>query len=266
MINILTRRCAPMKITKIILIAVSIVWTIVNLYKAVVSPNVVDLTTFLAIMPIISSLYSEIDWIYVRWNKTKAYFILKTVSFTPKSSIFIEDKISIDELEKHVKNVLKTCNCNIKTPFVTRTHEDLYIQLINAEGLHIDVTVNISQECMGYRLTIKNEYQIAYRDVKKCWSMFLDIRNKLFSEFAKASNTKERYDVTIYTGKVKNYNPFYRLTIRHIGQPKIQKFCLEFNDKDLVVKTTANKIYGSSPKYQDIERLIDEYVPLSKVL
>ena len=74
-----------MKITKIILLGISLVWTIVNFFKAVASPDVVNITNFVGVIPIIAGLYSEIDWIYINCNKLKAYFLLKTVNFTVKS-------------------------------------------------------------------------------------------------------------------------------------------------------------------------------------
>lgn len=255
-----------MKLAKIFLIVTSLIWTVINLYKAIISPNVVNLTSFLGIVPIFSALYSEIDWIYIKCNKIKAYFFLKTVKFTPKSSRYIDDGVSIISLEERVRKLLENYSYKINEAFIKRTNEDLYIPITNVKGLDTSITINIHQESSGWRLTLKSEYQIAYRDVSKCWRAFLEIRDELFSEFAKTSSSKERYDVTINTDNSKKYNPFYRLTIKNVGEPKVKSFNLKFADENLTVITNMHKIYGSSKHRQDIEKMIKEYVPLSKIL
>ena len=87
-----------------------------------------------------------------------------------------------------------------------------------------------------------------------------------FHNLQKRRIVKERYDVTIQTTNEKNYNPFYRLTVKHVGRSEIKNFDLKFTDNNLTVTTNMNKIYGTSSNYQDIERLIKEYVPLSRLM
>lgn len=127
------------------------------------------------------------------------------------------------------------------------------------------MTLNLHSENDIQRLTIKADYQIAYRDVKEQWYAFLKLRNELFSHYSIARNTTDRFDVTINTDKQKKFNPFYRLTVRHVGKKEDKKFSLEFKDKNLLVKTNNNKIYGTSNNYKDIEKLIKEYVALSRI-
>lgn len=254
-----------MKYTKIILIVISLIWTSINFYSVVTSPNVVNLTCFLGIVPIISSLYSEIDWIYINWNKLRAYLFLKTVSFAPKSSRYVEDNIKFYDLESLVRSSLTANNYMIEEAYVKRTEEDLYMRILK-DGLKSDLTVNFHKKLDGGRLTLKIDYQLAYRDVNKFWKSFINVRNELFSQFAKTTNSKERYDVTIQTTNEKNYNPFYRLTVKHVGRSEIKNFDLKFTDNNLTVTTNMNKIYGTSSNYQDIERLIKEYVPLSRLM
>ena len=71
--------------------------------------------------------------------------------------------------------------------------------------------------------------------------------------------------MTINSDKNKNYSPFYRLTVRHVGKVKVEQFNLNFSDDNLKVQTSLNKIYATSDNYQDIEKLIKEYIPLSKL-
>lgn len=254
-----------MKYTKLLLIVISLIWTIINIYKAISSPNVVNLTSFLGIIPIVAGLYSEIDWIYINWNKLRAYLFLKTVSFTPKSSRFIDNYIGISQLENLARSSLSTNNYTVEESSVRKTEDNLCMRIVK-DGLRSDLTLSFSKEPDEWRLTLKIDYQLAYRDVNKFWKSFISVRNELFSQLAKTANSKERYDVTIQTTKEKNYNPFYRLTIKHVGKSEIENFNLKFTDDNLTVTTNMNKIYGTSSNYQDIERLIKEYVPLSRLI
>lgn len=63
-----------MKFTKIFLIATSLIWTILNFFQVITSPTAVNLTSFVGIIPVVSALYSEVDLIYIYFNKARAYF------------------------------------------------------------------------------------------------------------------------------------------------------------------------------------------------
>lgn len=254
-----------MKFTKIFLIATSLIWTILNFFQVITSPTVVNLTSFMGIIPVVSALYSEVDLIYIYFNKARAYFFLKTVSFTPKSSRFIVNNITVDELEQQIYEIIKAESYTFDSSTILKTHEDFYLEIESINGLKNKLTLNLHSENDIQRLTIKADYQIAYRDVKEQWYAFLKLRNELFSHCSIARNTTERFDVTINTDKQKKFNPFYRLTVRHVGKKEDKKFSLEFKDKNLLVKTNNNKIYGTSNNYKDIEKLIKEYVALSRI-
>ena len=254
-----------MKKTKIILIITSLLWTFMNFYQAVHSPTVVNLTSFMGIIPIITALYSEIDWIYIHWNKCIAWIFLKTVSFTPKSSKLLKQTITLNQLEKQIRSVLKENDYSINEATVRKTHEDVYIDIESTKGIKNKLSISLHPESNGQRLIFKADYQLAYRDVKDQWDSFLSLRDNLFSIYSMEESSKERFDVTIKTDKHRKYNPFYRLTVRHLGKKEVKKFDLQFKDNDLSVKTTLNKIYGTSNNRQDIEKLIKEYIPLSRL-
>lgn len=255
-----------MKITKIILLGISLVWTIFNFFKAVTSPDVVNITNFVGVIPIIAGLYSEIDWIYINFNKLKAYFLLKTVNFTVKSSRYIMGNTKILEVEKVIRKILKDSSYKIDEASFRKTHEDLYFYITSQNNIHSKLTINLHPESQGNRLTIKTNYQVAYKDVTKQWKHFIELRNGLFSSFSIKYNTKERYDITIETDTMRKYNPFYRLTVRHVGKTSIKDFNLKFKDEALSVTTNMNKIYATSDKCDDIEKVLNDYVPLSRNL
>lgn len=106
---------------------------------------------------------------------------------------------------------------------------------------------------------------VTLRDVNKTWKEFCQLQESLFNNFARSSKSKPRYDVTIKTN-TKNFNPFYRLTVRRLGKAEVQNFTLKFTDGPLTVTTSQHKIYASSGQRQDIDKLIKNYVPLSKIL
>lgn len=114
-----------MKKIKIILIITSLIWTLANFYQALLSPTVINLTSFIGIVPIIAALYSEIDWLYIHWNKFRAYLFLKTVSFTPKSSKFLKETITLNQLEKQTRSILKENDYSINEATFSKTHEDI---------------------------------------------------------------------------------------------------------------------------------------------
>ncbi|HET5664213.1 TPA: hypothetical protein ACL8T8_000911 [Streptococcus pneumoniae] len=250
---------------KITLIFTSLAWTFVNLYQALQSPTVINLTSFVGIVPIIAALYSEIDWLYIHWNKFRAYIFLKTVSFTPKSSKFLKETITLNQLEKQIRSVLKENDYSINEATFSKTHEDIYIDIESTRGIRNKLSISLHPESNGQRLIFKADYQLAYRDVKKQWDSFLSLRDNLFSIYSREESSKERFDVIIKTDKHRKYNPFYRMTVRHLGKKEVKKFDLQFKDNDLSVKTTLNKIYGTSNNRQDIEKLINEYIPLSRL-
>ena len=116
-----------MKFTKIFLIATSLIWTILNFFQVITSPTVVNLTSFMGIIPVVSALYSEVDLIYIYFNKARAYFFLKTVSFTPKSSRFIVNNITVDELEQQIYEIIKAESYTFDSSTILKTHEDFYL-------------------------------------------------------------------------------------------------------------------------------------------
>ncbi|MEG3265786.1 hypothetical protein [Streptococcus suis] len=255
-----------MKLFKIVLIVTSLVWTCYNFWIAINSSGSVNLVNFVTIIPIITALYTEIDWIYIHSNKIRAYFLLKTVKFTAKSYKYIDEETSIAELENSIREeLLSNHKYKIDEAHIKRTHEDLYFTVESESGVSNSLVISTKQDSRGQCVTIKCEYQIAYRDVATSWKSFLSVRNNFFAKFAQAENSKERFDVTITTDKNKKYSPFYRLTVKHIGKVKIEKFDLTFRDSKLKVVTNLNKIYGTSDNFQDIEKLIKEYIPLSKL-
>lgn len=253
-----------MKKIKIIFLVISLIWTIFNFVMAFYSP-VSDFTKFLNIIPILIAIYYEIDIIYIFWNKILAYFFLKTIVFKATSHRHISNEVSILDIEQHITRCLVNKKYTFKQKWgFERTDDFLIMTVSDPSGIKTTIKMMLQQVNDHQLISFTIDNQVAYRSVRHQWDEFRSLSDDFFSNFAKVSNTNDRYDVAISTDKMKKYNPFYRLTVRHLGKTEIQKFDLKFKDKNLEVTTTMNKIYGTSSDIHDIERLIKEYIPLSQ--
>ena len=65
-----------MKIFKIILIIVSLVMTIVNVWKAVTANLVVNWLNLTSLVPILIALYYEWDWLFIKLNQVKSWLLI----------------------------------------------------------------------------------------------------------------------------------------------------------------------------------------------
>ncbi|MGF2030209.1 hypothetical protein ACQUFH_11910 [Lactococcus lactis] len=255
-----------MKITNIVLALVSLVLTIMNVVLSMRDGKIIDLTSLVTLAPMIFTLYSELDWFYIKINKIRAYFEANTVLFSPKFQYDTDMEITLQDLEKNFRNILSRTEHTInESRSIPNTHEDLYFKVKSYQGRIFDATINLHQNGDLKKIILKFEYQISYRDVQNSWNEFDRIRNDFFANYSMSNSSDQRYEVIIQTDQTK-FNPFYRLTVRHIGAKQIERFSLDFTDGDLRVKSTLHQIYGVSRNSESIKKMINEYVPLSKIL
>ena len=203
---------------------------------------------------------------YIKINKIRAYFEANTVLFSPKFQYDTDMEITLQDLEKNFRNILSRTEHTInESRSIPNTHEDLYFKVKSYQGRIFDATINLHQNGDLKKIILKFEYQISYRDVQNSWNEFDRIRNDFFANYSMSNSSDQRYEVIIQTDQTK-FNPFYRLTVRHIGAKQIEHFSLDFTDGDLRVKSTLHQIYGVSRNSESIKKMINEYVPLSKIL
>lgn len=254
------------KFFKVLLILVSVIWTSWSVANAFLNSGVMNLLPLASLIPVFAALYSEVDWIYIQANKVRSYFSAKTVSFTPKFQYAVESAVSIDQVKNDLDDSLKMLRQRVNTKRQQRHSEELIqYDVITETGLSYDLDLTVQNQEELTVLVLKVYYQVSYRDVNKTWKEFCQLQESLFNNFARSSKSKPRYDVTIKTN-TKNFNPFYRLTVRRLGKAEVQNFALKFTDGQLTVTTSEHKIYGSSGQRQDIDKLVKNYVPLSKIL
>lgn len=256
-----------MKKTIIFLALASLIWTFVTLIKDIFDGGGVNFVEFVSVIPAIVVLYSEIDWIYIKWNKLRAYFSANTISFSPKYQFVAESNTTILDVNSYFKEVLSKLNYkSIDKKSRKNTHQDLFYVVRSENGIEANIEIKISpKDYDKIGIILKFDYQISYRDAKEKWEEFEKIRNMMFAKYSIAEGEKQRYEVSIQTSKTA-FNPFYRLTVRHLGGDKIDKFNLTFRDGDLKITSTLHQIYGVSENPESIKKMINEYIPLSKIL
>lgn len=255
-----------MKFFKILLILTSVIWTIYNLAIMVLAHQVVNFMGLLTLVPVLTALYSEIDWIYVRVNKVIALVSAKTVSFSPKFQYATNGFSGMQKMDAKIREVLDNNNYKVidkhQQPF---TEENVYLQIQSQHNLKANLSLTAQPtEDENIQLIMKVDYQVSYRDVSRCWDDFIKLKEDLFPSYARVEESVPRYDVTIATGETR-FNPFYRLTIRRLGKKVIDNFTLKFREDTLMVETSLHQIYATSPEQATIKKVIDEYVPLTKV-
>lgn len=254
------------KFLKVLLIFISVIWTFWSIANAFLNSGVMNLLSLSSLIPVFAALYSEVDWIYIQVNKIRSYFSAKTVSFTPKFQYAVENTVLADHVKNYLDESLKMLRQRINTKRQQKYSEELIqYNVITETGLSYELDLSVQNQEELTVLILKVHYQVSYRDVNKTWKEFCQLQESLFNNFARSSKSKPRYDVTIKTN-TKNFNPFYRLTVRRLGKAEVQNFTLKFTDGPLTVTTSQHKIYASSGQRQDIDKLIKNYVPLSKIL
>lgn len=255
------------KVWKVTLALLSLGWTIYNIICMVKKGEVINLNVLLGIVPVITVLYTEIDFIYIMFNKTRAYFSASTISFSTKFQYITISNDNLQEIEGNFRKVIRELGLTFNESKAPRnTNETLYFRINSLKGIEFDAIVTRQKiDDEDIRLILKFEYQISYRDVKAKWNEFEKIRNNFFATYAMKQGTKQRYDLTIKTSQTK-FNPFYRLTVRHLGSTNVENFILKFSDESTQITTSPQKIHATSPNPESMNKVIKEYVPLSKIL
>lgn len=256
-----------MKKTIIFLAFASIMWTIITVGKDFLDGGAVNFVDLVNIIPAVVVLYSEVDFIYISWNKLRAWFSANTISFSPKYQFIAEGNITILEIQSYFEEVLSQLNYkSIEKKSRENTDYDLYFVVKSKNGIKSNVEIKISSDDYEKtRIILKFDCQISYRDAKTKWEEFEKIRNFMFAKYSIIEGGKQRYEIVIQTSKTA-FNPFYRLTVRHLGGERIDKFNLTFTDGDLQITSTLHQIYGVSENPESIKKMINEYIPLSKIL
>lgn len=250
---------------KIILIFISIIVTIWNFYSSLKNKVVINFVSFLSsLTPLILALYAESDTVYTGWNKFKAFFSNKTVSFESSFNMKMEndeDLLSINELRKKLDRFIKENEYKNLQNGIQITDSMISIGLKTVDGLKFKLCLYIESTEIDDCIRLDFSCQQAYRDIKNSWNEFNKIKDYLSSDI-KFTPGEFRLSIDMASSKI---NPFYKVTLR-ISKPfKIKRVALKIVNEDMTLSISKNKIYVASLKKEKIDDVIKNYIPLTKV-
>ncbi len=256
-------------VTVLILLSLSLVFTILNVINSVRSATYVNLLGITAIAPILMAFYQESDWLYVHWNRVTSYLKNQTARFEMTfyieydSDFLLDDKESlINELNKVLNSTLSDLNIKFQRGG-KRKFDGNYAQFRVKTKENLEFSIEMSNDHISTlnNVAIKLKFQVSSRSIDKCWKLSKSFRDKFLS---RVKNTTQRTDLVIDMSNSR-VNPFYRLTFKFIKAKKIENFGLSFMEDNLQIKLKQYEIYATSTEISDLDRVVKEYIPLTKV-
>lgn len=252
------------KITKLVtigLILLSIVLTFINIVVSFKHKIVINLaSTFTSLIPLFIALYNEWDLVYEYGNKIKMYISNKTVKFQTEIRLQLDQEYSLDEINEKINKAFSDSNLKIKNGMLKIQELKMYNLVLEEKnkGLIINSRVDIQKE----KLDIKFIFQISARNVKEIWNLAKNINSKISNKFVFSPT----FTITLDYSSSK-LNPFYRLTLKPIGDKKNYNFNLEFKENDVRIKIHNNQLYAStSEDISKLDKILKEYISLSNVI
>lgn len=253
-----------MKIFKFCLIAISLVMTIINIWKAITTKLVVNWFNLTSLAPILIALYYEWDWLFINWNKRKSWLLNKTVSFKASFYLYLDnDSVEKNKREKELSNAIN--DAIQQSGFIYQKKKKIsipYTRIILMTQGRLKFTLDISGGDHGTPIVISMDYQISSKNITQCWKNFKTFQQLLAAKFI---TQKQRYDILLDFSTSKQ-NPFYRLTLKSLDTKEVATFRLNFVEGEMRVDICNNQLHASSKKLVDIDKILSEYVPLTHVI
>lgn len=246
----------------LILVAASLIMTIVNIYNSIVHKVAVNWVSLTSLAPVFVALYNESDWIYVKWNKLCSWLKKNTVSFSSSFFVYTDEEINFNKLQSRISEAMNACELKFQKGSKRELDSDYFKTTLKTKnGLRFDLSMSIEPDDMGKVIAVTLEYQISSRNIKSSWLEFKHFRN----EFVNGLRTnKQRYNLTIDMTET-GLNPFYRLTLKSVDAKNLKDVQLKFKEKGLSVETTQNRIAASSDNPDSMDKIVEQYIPLTSV-
>lgn len=253
-----------MKVFKIILITASLIITIVNVWKAITAKLVVNWLNLTSLAPILIALYYEWDWLFIKWNQLRSWFLNKTVRFNASFHLNLdEDNWDINDIEKKLSEALKYAMKQNKLQY--RKQEKIsipYTKVILITEDRLMFPLKIIGGDNGTPIVVSMNYQVSSKNINQCWQIFQSFEDKFTSKFIAE---KQRYDILL-DFSASQQNPFYRLTLKALDKKKVNSFNLNFVEGSMRVDISNNQLHASSKTLVDLNKILQEYVPLTHVI
>lgn len=248
---------------KFIFAILIIISSIITTTQFIIAKNwTKGLQTFASITTAATFCYQEFDEVYALVNRCKGWILNKTVKFSVGFYTFNEN-ISLSEIQEALNSSLKKMNFSICEGRDREIDElgQLNTALTTSHNLNIDFKVSRNNMDGIYNFNLV--FQISSREIENSWKIANDFRNNLFNRIDVGDRSRNDIEIDMSKAKI---NPFYKLTIKTIKAKDVTDFELSADvSEDLQIKLHQYKLYATSSKVSDLEKLIKEYVPLAMV-
>ena len=251
------------KIGKFIFAILIIISSIITAFQFIASKDwTKGLQTFASITTAATFFYEEFDEIYALTNRLKGWILNKTVNFSISFYTYNEE-IDIPDIQKAFDNAIKKGGFVI-TEGRNRKIEDIGIlDTIITTPKNLNIFCKISRDDVDSAYKIKLKFQISSREIAHSWDLGKEFRDNFLANLN--IGERKRCDIEIDMSDAK-INPFYKLTVRTINAQDVVDFRLSADVSDsLEIELHQYKLYATSSKISDLEKLIKEYVPLATV-
>lgn len=245
------------------LIILSWILTFANIVINLKHKIVINLVSvFSSLIPLFVALYNEWDLIYEFINRLKMYFFNKTVKFQTEMKVNLEEECSLDKIDERIKKGISDSHFKIQDGMLKFHEFKMYNLTLENKKEHKGLIVNSRIDIQEEKLDIKFIFQISARNVTDIWDLAKKVNSKISDSFA----CKTIYAITLDYSASK-LNPFYRLTLKTIGDKKNYKFDLEFKESDTQIKIHNNQLYATTHEnMSELDKVIKEYISLATVI
>ncbi|CZR03702.1 hypothetical protein [Trichococcus collinsii] len=211
-------------------------------------------------------IYNNWDVAFILWHKILAWFQGETVSWTGSCKFLtntdFDFRVMVKEFTSDLKNSFK--GSKITKLVIHENNASFGFDYLGYER-NIDLFLDIRTDYKQLRL--KYSSTSSYNDSKKehvNFLSFIEIFSKKFV-FYPNPNTKRTnplYSVEIIFSK---FNPFYRLTIKHLGKPESIKFELKFQEEDAQIHIYNKKLEIHTEGKDTLAKILKDYIALSSI-
>ena len=251
--------------TMLTLIALSFLFTSINIYNSIIHKTYVNLIGVTVIAPVLHSLYQESDLLYKICNSVMSFIKNRTTRF--KVTFYVAN--DNEDLVKQVDKGLQLAIRDLSLKFLKGNpgeYDGGYYKGRLITSNQVEFLLEISNDGIPPKLgniAVEFEFQISMRDVMSCWKLVKDFRSKFLEQI---ENNYPRVGVAISLPK-NSPNPFYRLTFRASDFSDINNFELEFKkNRDLTVSVRQNEVYAATTHISDLDSVIAECIPFSGLM
>lgn len=256
---------------------VTILITATALMIASIYLAVVDSTNFPVWLAIATSIFgvasSYLQFIYNNWddafiliNKLFAWFKGDTVSWKGSFKFFTNTEFEFRDLVKEFTNDLKNylTGAKITNLDIHESNATFRLEYLGYErniDLFLDKRIDYSQ------LRLKYSSTTSYKDSKKEHVNFLNLIEIFSKKFVFYPNPNTKRTNPLYSVEIifSKFNPFYRLTIKHLGTPENISFALKFKENGADVHIYNKKLEIHTEEKDTMAKILNDYVALSSI-